>query len=85
MSKMNDATPLTDYRLAAAANVLGGRLLQVVQDPTSGRLTFYFQGLSPTFVDDAFNGDLTINLRDYLNALEQMNMLIAQYRARRRQ
>ncbi len=86
MTKMtHNLTPLTDYRLAAGAVALGGRLERVDQDPASGRLTFFFEGLSPTFVHDAFNGDLTVNLLAFLNALEQMNMLIAQYKARRRQ
>ncbi len=84
MSKMNDATPLTDPRLAAAATLLGGHLHEVIQDPASGRVTFYFEGLSPNFLQDAFNGKLTVNLRDYIDALERVQALIAQYRARGR-
>ncbi len=83
MSKANDAIPLTDYRLAAAATLLGGRLQEVTQDPASGRVIFYFEGLSPTFLQDAFNGELTVNLRDYLNALEQVQTLIHQVKAGR--
>lgn len=76
-------TPLTDYKLAAAAAVLGGRLQSVVQDPRSGRLTFNFTDLPAHFVESAFNGEITVNLRDYLSALEHVQVLIAQYRARR--
>ncbi len=84
MSKMTESMPLTDPRLAAAATLLGGYLQKVTQDPASGRVTFYFEGLSPNFLQDAFNGKLTVNLRDYIDALERVQALIAQYRARRR-
>ena len=84
MSKMTESMPLTDPRLAAAATILGGHLQKVTQDPSSGRVTFYFEGLSPNFLQDAFNGKLTVNLRDYIDALERVQALIAQYRARRR-
>lgn len=83
MSVANETTPLTDHKLAAAAPLAGGRLQQIAQDPTTGRLTFIFSDLPPTFVQDVFNGDMTVNLRDYINALEQVHALIAQYRARR--
>ena len=76
-------TPLTDHRLAAAATLLGGRLKNVEQDPISHRLTFYFEGLPSTFVQDAFNGELTVNLKDYIAALDQVMGLIHQFRARR--
>ncbi len=79
----NHPTPLTDHRLAAAATILGGRLQNVTQDPVSHRLTFHFEGLSPTFVQDAFNGELTVNLRDYISALDQVMGLIHQFKARR--
>ncbi len=82
MSKRNDTTPLTDHRLAAAATILGGRLQKVLQDPVSGRLTFLFDGLSPTFVEDAFNGELTVNLRDFISALDQVMGLIHQVKAK---
>ena len=85
MSKMTESIPLTDPRLAAAATLLGGHLHEVIQDPASGRVTFYFEGLSPNFLQDTFNGKLTVNLRDYIDALERVQALIAQYRARRRQ
>ncbi len=85
MSKMTESIPLTDPRLAAAATLLGGRLQEVTQDPASGRVTFHFEGLSPNFLQDTFNGKLTVNLRDYIDALERVQALIAQYRARRRQ
>lgn len=65
------------------STLLGGRLQRVQQDPTSGRVTLYFEGLSPNFVEQVFNGQLSVNLRDYLNALEQVYVLIGQYRARR--
>lgn len=75
--------PLVDPRLAAAATLLGARLARTTQDPATGRVTFYFEGLAPDFLEQAFNGDLTVNLRDYLSALDHVNALIAQYRARR--
>ena len=81
--KTNQTIPLTDHRLAAAATILGGRLQDVVQDPVSGRLTFYFEGLSSTFVQDAFNGELNVNLRDFIAALDQVMGLIHQFKARR--
>ncbi len=84
MSKMTESIPLTDPRLAAAATLLGGHLQEVIQDPASGRVTFYFEGLSPNFLQDTFNGKLTVNLRDYIDALERVQALIAQYRARGR-
>lgn len=83
MSQRDGETPLTDPHLAAAATLLGGHLERVLQDPTSGRLTFYFSGLPSTFVTDAFNGSLTVNFKDFVAALEQVHTLIAQYRARR--
>ncbi len=81
--KTNETTPLTDHRLAAGATLHNGRLTNVTQDPASGRLTFYFEGLSPTFVQDAFNGDLTVNLRDFISALDHIMGLIHQFKARR--
>jgi len=81
--KTNQTIPLTDHRLAAAATILGGRLKDVVQDPVSSRLTFYFEGLPPTFVEDAFNGELTVNLRDFISALDQVMGLIHQVKAKR--
>lgn len=83
--KTNYTTPLTDHRLAAAATLRGGRLKNVIQDPTSGRLTFYFENLSPTFVQDAFNGEFNVNLKDYIAALDQVMGLIHQFKARRQQ
>lgn len=80
---MSQELPLTDYRLAAAATLLGGQLQRVAHDPASGRLIFFFSGLSPTFVQDAFNGELTVNLRDFIAALERVQTLIAQHKARR--
>ena len=75
--------PLVDPRLAAAATLLGGRLARTTQDPGTGRVTFHFQGLAPDFLEQTFNGELMVNLRDYISALDHVNALIAQYRARR--
>ena len=66
---MSVSTPLTDYRLAAAAPLHGGRLREVVEDRASGRLTFIFEGLVPPFVQDAFNRDVMVNFRDFMAAL----------------
>jgi hypothetical protein len=74
--------PLTDPKLAAAAPLLGGRLSDILHDPRSGRVTFVFDGLPSDFMTRAFNGETVVNLRDYLDALERVHMLIAQYRAR---
>ncbi len=79
----NHPTPLTDHRLAAGATLHGGRLVNVTQDPASGRLTFYFEGLPPNFVQDTFNGELTVNLRDFISALDHIMGLIHQFKARR--
>ncbi len=81
--KTNDTIPLTDHRLAAAATIMGGHLQEITQDSTSNRLIFYFDGLPATFVQDAFNGELTVNLRDFIAALDQVMGLIHQFRARR--
>ncbi len=81
--KANSSIPLTDHRLAAAATIMGGHLQEITQDPTSNRLIFYFDGLPATFVRDAFNGELTVNLRDFIAALDQVMGLIHQFRARR--
>ncbi len=75
--------PIVDPKLAAAATLLHGHLEHVTQDPTSGKVTFHFQNLPHDFLEQIFNGELTVNLRDYLSALEHVNALIAQYRARR--
>ena len=83
MNKMIESIPLTDPRLAAAATLLGGHLREVTQDPASGRVTFYFEGLSPNFLTDTFNGKLEVNLRDFIAALDQVMGLIHQFRARR--
>ncbi len=82
-NKTHDTIPLTDHRLAAGATLHGGRLTNVTQDPASGRLTFYFEDLSPTFIQDTFNGALVVNLRDYIAALDQVMGLIHQFKARR--
>lgn len=79
----NETTPLTDHRLAAGATLHGGRLVDVKQDPASGRLTFYFEGLPPNFVTSAFNGDLTVNLKDFISALDHIMSLIHQFKASR--
>jgi len=76
------SVPLTDPKLAAAAPLLGGQLSDIVHDPKSGRVTFIFDGLPANFLVCAFNGETVVNLRDYLDALERVQMLIAQYRAR---
>ena len=81
--KTNQITPLTDHRLAAGATLHGGRLVNVTQDSASSRLTFYFEGLSPSFVTDVFNGQLDVNLKDYIAALDQVMGLIHRVRARR--
>ena len=83
MSKTDNTIPLTDHRLAAGATLHGGRLVNVTQDSASGRLTFYFEGLPPNFIQDAFNGDLTVNLKDFISALDHVMGLIHQFRARR--
>ncbi len=87
MSKMTKSTadeiPLVDPKLAALAALLRGRLQRVTQDPASGKVTFYFQGLPSDFLEQIFNGEVTVNLRDYLSSLEHVQALIAQYRARR--
>jgi len=75
--------PLVDPRLAAAATLLGGRLARTTQNPATGKVTFIFEGLAPDFLERVFNGEITVNLRDYLGALEHVNALLAQYRARR--
>ena len=82
-NKTDDTMPLTDHRLAAAATVLGGKLRDVVQDPASGRLTFFFEGLSPTFVQDCFNGEIQVSVRDFIAALDQIMGLIHQFKARK--
>jgi hypothetical protein len=82
MRNMSDELVLSDPKLAAAASVLGGRLRRVSQDP-SGRVVFAFEGLPDDFLASTFNGDVTINLRDYISALEQVQGVIAQYRTRR--
>lgn len=74
--------PLTDPKLAAAAPLLGGRLSEVLVDPRSARVTFLFDGLPADFMEQMFNGQTTVNLRDYLDSLERVQMLIAQFRAR---
>lgn len=84
MKKTNNTTPLTDPHLAALATVTGGRLERIDQDPASGRLTFVFENLPPTFMRDAFNGELTVNVRDFIAALDQVMGLIHQYKARGR-
>ncbi len=81
--KTNETTPLTDHRLAAGATLHNGRLVNVTQDPASGRLTFHFQGLSPNFSQDVLNGDLTVNLKDFISALDHIMSLIHQFKARR--
>ncbi len=81
--KANSSIPLTDHRLAAAATIMGGHLQEITQDPTSNRLIFHFDGLPTTFVQDAFNGELTVNLRDFIAALDQVMSIIHQFRAQR--
>lgn len=76
--------PLRDHHLAAAARLFGGKLPDVTQDPSSGRLTFFFENLPPNFVQDAFNGELSVNLRDFIAALDQVMGLIHQFKARGR-
>ncbi len=87
MSKVSkntaDETPLTDPKLAAAATLLRGHLSRVTQDPISGKVIFHFRDLPSDFLQQIFNGELQVSLRDYLSALEHANALIAQYRARR--
>ena len=78
-----DEIPLVDARLAAAAQVLGGRLVRTTEDPATGRITFHFQGLAPDFLEQAFNGNLVVGLREFISALDHVNALLAQYRARR--
>ncbi len=87
MSKVSkntaDETPLVDPKLAAAAPLLGGRLEKVDWDPNLGKVVFHFRGLSPDFLEQVFNDELKVSLKDYLSALEHVNALIAQCRARR--
>ena len=78
-----DVTPLVDPKLAAAAPLRGGRLEKVEWDPVLGKVVFHFRGLSPDFLEQVFNDELKISLKDYLSALEHVNALIAQCRARR--
>lgn len=84
MSNTSDLTPLTDYRLAAAATAVGGHLEDVTEDLSSSRLVFHFTGLSPTFMQDVFNGTMVVPVRDFISALEHVNSLIFQYKARKR-
>ncbi len=87
MSKMTkepaDGTPLVDPKLAAAATLRGGRLEKVAWDPALGKVVFHFRGLSPDFLEQVFNDELKVSLKDYLSALEHVNALIAQCRVGR--
>lgn len=75
--------PLTDLRLAAAAPLQGGKLASVECDP-NGRVTLTFNQMPANFLQAAFNGTIVVNLRDYISQLENVQALVASYRARRR-
>jgi len=82
-SSQPPATHLSDPRLAAGALLEdGARLADYLED--GDRLVFVFEGLSPTFVKDVVNGDVSVCLRSYIAALEHIQSLMAQWRARRR-
>ena len=80
MSAMS--VPLTDYKLAAAAPLIGGHLERIDCDPGTHRVAFVFSNLPADFLERVFNGDLSVSLRDYIASLEQVQALIAKYKAR---
>lgn len=74
---------LTNIKLAAGALCLGGRLQRITEDPASGRLTFHFTGLPAAFLEATVNDDVRVSLRGYMDALERLQGLVVQSRARR--
>ena len=75
-------TPITDPKLAAAAPLLGGKLERLDLDASSGRVTFIFSNLPTDFLEQAFNGQLRVVLKDYIAGLESVQAVLAQCRAR---
>ncbi len=88
-AKLFDQAPFlttVSHTVRLASQMIPDRPFGYAQ-PMSDRpvgFTFVFENLPPTFMRDAFNGELTVNVRDFIAALDQVMGLIHQYKARGR-
>jgi len=81
MSEREQHFSTSDLKIAAAATVLGGRLLRITDD--GRRLTFHFQNLPADFPIQVLTGDVQVSVCRFIAAMEQVHALVAQHRRAR--